>query len=249
MKKLASTACFCILFVTLCVLQGCKKQSTNLNLPQLADYYPTQPGKVFIYRLDSTYLDVTYTQLLVSSYLIKDSIGTVYNDNLGRASYPVYRFITDTLNSTPWQALVTYYITPTTQDVEVVDDNNLRFIKLVEPIVDSFTWSGNSYINTQTGTYQYMAGWNYIYRNVNQPYTVLKGTVDSTVTVLQDDNTSPPGPFDPSNAFQERDYSIEVYGKGIGLIYKDFLHWIWQGGMQQYDPYSYGIRLNLISVQ
>jgi len=252
MKKTVAKILFCAMFVSTILLQGCKKQNATLNLPQLADYYPMQSGKVLIYREDSTHLDVTAMVLLVNSYLIKDSIGTVFNDNTGRPSYPIYRFITDTLSSAPWQALYTYYVTATTNNVEVVDDNNLRFIKLVEPLTDSFTWNGNSHIDTKSATspYQYMDGWNYIYRSVNMPFTVLEGNIDSTVTILQDDNTSPPGPFDATN-YQQRIYSLEVYGKGIGLIYKNFLYWTWQPQPPpaQYQTDSYGIVLNLISVQ
>jgi hypothetical protein len=234
------------------VLHGCKKETETLYLAKPADYYPLVTGKVFIYRLDSTYLDATATQLLVNSYLVEDSIGTVFNDNAGRPSYPVYRFITDTLNSAPWQALGTYYITETSQTAEVVDDNNLRFIKLKAPLNEGAAWSGNSYIDTRSATspYQYMDGWNYTCQNVNMPFTTLKGSLDSTVTVLQVDDTSPPGPFDAAS-YQQRNYSLEVYAKGIGLVYKDFLHWTWQPDPPpaQYQKDSYGFRLNLIDVR
>ncbi len=249
-KKLAGFCWLGTLCICVAELSGCKKQTEVLNLPQLANYYPMQPGRVLIYREDSTHLDVTAMQLLVSSYLIKDSIGTVFNDNTGRPSYPIYRFITDTLNSNPWQALYTYYVTETTQFAQVVDDNNLRFIKLVEPITDSFSWNGNSYVNINDPNYEYFSGWNYIYRNVNAPYTTLMGNIDSTLTILQNDDTSPPGPFDPAN-YQQRIYSLEVYGKGIGLIYKNFLYWTWQPTPPpaQYQNDSYGVVLNLLQVK
>jgi hypothetical protein len=250
MKKMAYCGCLCMLLTGMAVLQGCKKQFTQLNLQNATAYYPLTAGKVFVYRMDSTHLDVAAMQLLVSSWLVKDSVGKSFKDNTGRMSYPVYRFITDTLSSTPWQAMYTYYATITSTAAEVVDDNNLRFLKLVTPVNEGFSWNGNSYINTQDPGYLYMMGWNYVYQNVNMPFTTLKGNIDSTVTVLQNDDTSPPGPFDP-NAYQERIYSVEVYGKGIGLVYKNFLHWTWQTDPPpaQYDKDSYGIVLNLISVK
>ena len=76
----------------------------------------------------------------------------------------------------------------------------------------------------------------------------LAGVIDSTVTILQQDETSPEGAFNP-DYFQQHDFSVEVYAKGIGLVYKDFLHWIWQPGDQQpgsYQEGSYGIRFNLL---
>ncbi len=250
MKKKVYGHLFCSLLLLASTLPACKKQTETLSLPTLAGYYPLQPGKILIYRLDSTHLDATAMQLQVSSYLVKDSTGAYFNDNTGRPTCPVYRFITDTMMNTPWQAMYTYYVTETSQLAEVVDDNNMRFIKLKQPVSESYSWPGNSYINTTNPDYQYLANWNYIYQNVNQPYTVLKGNMDSTVTVFQIDDTSPPGDFDPTR-YQQRTYSLEVYAKGTGLVYKDFLHWTWQTDPPpaQYDHASYGVRLNLLDVK
>ncbi len=250
MKKLCS-AIYIVTLFSIVGFIGCKKQTAVLNLPKLTAYYPLQVGRVLTYRLDSTVIDASNTQLIVKSYLLKDSFAGTFNDNVGRLSYLVYRYITDTLNTQPWQPLSTYYITPTEHSVEVVDDNNLRFIKLVDPIQNDITWSGNSYIDTKSANslYQYMDGWPYTYQNVNMPFTVIKGVLDSTVTVLQVDETSPPGPFDPTQ-YQQRNYSLEVYANGIGLAYKDFLCWTWDlNPYVGYVAYSYGFKLNLISVQ
>ncbi len=130
-----------------------------------------------------------------------------------------------------------------------MDDNNNRFIKLTEPVTEGQTWKGNSYIDARSdaSTVPYLYNWDYTYQNVNMPYTVVTGTLDSTVTVLQQDNTFPAGDFDP-NYYQQRNYSVEVYAKGVGLIYKDFLHWTWQTDPPpaHYEDGSYGIRLSLI---
>jgi hypothetical protein len=226
---------------------GCAKQTTKLNLPLPSDYYPLETGHVFTYRLDSTVIFYTGTSLTVHSYLAKDSIADTIRDNQNRLSYRVYRFITDTLAVNEWQPIATYYITPIDHGIEVMDENNLRFIKLKEPIQNDFSWPGNSYIDTKSAgsPYQYLDGWNYTYQNAGQPFTVLNGVLNNTITVLQQDETSPPGDFDPNN-YQQRNYSVEVYAQGIGLVYKEFLHWTWQPTSGGYEPDSYGIKLNLI---
>ena len=231
------------------LLTGCSKKSAEISFPALNDYYPLQTGRVLIYRLDSSLIPLFGTDLQIKSYLAKDSIADTIRDNQERLSYRVYRFVTDTLNVGPWTPIGTYYITPANNSVEVVDENNLRFIKLKEPVRNDLSWQGNSYIDTKSAgsMYQYLDGWNYVYQNVDQPYTVIKGPLDSTITVLQQDETSPPGPFDPNN-YQQRNYSIEVYARGIGLVYKEFLHSTWQTTPPpaHFENDSYGIKLSLI---
>ncbi len=238
-----------VLFAASVFLGSCKKQTETFSFSSPNDYYPLQAGKVFIYRLDSTITPAFGASLAVVSYLAKDSIESVFPDNLGRNSYRVYRYITDTLQTKGWQYISTYFITPAEQSVEVVDDNNLRFIKLKTPVTEGFTWKGNKYIETLSAnsTVSYLDDWDYTYQNTNMPFTVIKGTLDSTLTVLQRDDTQPPGPFDP-NSYQQRNYSVEVYAKGIGLVYKEFLHWTWQTTPPPaaYEDGSYGIKLTLV---
>ena len=232
---------------------SCKKNDSFIALNNVAaNYYPLDTGKIWIYRLDSTTTPAFGTSLIMRSYHVKDSMGVAFMDNTGRESWPVYRFITDTLEQAPWRSLSTYYVTPVDKSIEVMDDNNLRFIKLVTPVKENFTWKGNSYIDTRSGysLYQYLDGWDYMYKAVDSGFTTLAGVIDSTVTVFQRDETSPEGPFDPQ-FYQQRNYSVEVYAAGIGLIYKNFLHWTWQPTPPppRYEDGSYGVILNLIEAR
>jgi hypothetical protein len=238
-------------FVFFSILFSCKKDQVPAYA-NATDYYPLSTGRVWFYRLDSTTIPPFGTSLIVHSYHLKDSTGTSFLDNDARVSWPVYRFITDTLEENPWQAISTYYVTPTQTDVEVIDDNNLRFIKLVSPVSEGKSWMGNSYIDTRSANtpFQYLDGWNYMYDSVNTPYTTLDGIFDSSVIVHQQDETSPEGDFDPQ-FYQQRNYSVEVYAHNTGLIYKNFLHWTWQPTPPPagYDDGSYGIILNLIGIK
>jgi len=90
--------------------------------------------------------------------------------------------------------------------------------------------------------------WDYTYESLNTPFTVFNNvTVDTTITVNQRDEVS--GDPNNPNYYSEINFSKEVYGKGIGLIYKDFLHQEYQpptGGNPGYKL-GYGIKLNMIS--
>jgi hypothetical protein len=88
-----------------------------------------------------------------------------------------------------------------------------------------------------------------MYQGVGESYTIKNRTFDSTVTVLQHDETTPEGTFTPSIPYQQRNYGVEVYAKGVGLIYKEFLHWTWQSTPppSKFEDGSYGVKLTLIS--
>jgi hypothetical protein len=239
-----------LIFLTT-ILFSCKKNDTSFFL-SASSYYPVQAGNVWVYRLDSIKISDFGTSLVTTSYHLKDSAGTSFLDNTGRESWPVYRFITDTLEIDPWNSISTYFVTPTAKDVEVVDDNNLRFIKLISPVSTGSSWNGNSYIDTRSANtgYQYLDGWEYVYDSVNLPYSTLAGIIDSSITVKQIDETSPEGPFDPQY-YQQRNYSEEVYAYNKGLIYKNFLYWTWQPTPPppRYEDDSYGIVLNLLRIK
>src|SRR3982751_1982747 len=87
------------------LLAGCSKQSAEISLPTLSDYYPLQTGHVLIYRLDSSLMPLFGSNLQIKSYLAKDSIADTIRDNQERLSYRVYRFITDTLAVQPWRPI------------------------------------------------------------------------------------------------------------------------------------------------
>ncbi|MDB5246717.1 MAG: hypothetical protein JWQ40_1111 [Segetibacter sp.] len=247
MKKIFSSSIVAVLLIV--VFVGCKKESETLNAASLSDYFPLQTGKSYLYRMDSTVLASFGTSLVVKSYQAKDSIESTFTDNEGRLSYRIFRFTRDTAGVQPWRFIATYVATPTFEQAEYVD-NNLRFLKLHAPVTEGYTWKAHSFIDTKSlnTTVGYLDEWEYEYRDVGSSYKVFNTTYDSTVTVSQQDETTPPGPFDRNN-YQQRNYGIEVYAKGIGMVYKEFLHWTWQTtpAPAKYEDGSYGVKLRLIS--
>lgn len=226
-------------------ITSCSKHTETLNLTTAKELYPIKVGKTFTYRLDSTVVATFGTALQKTYYLAKDSVESSFLDNQGRQSYRIYRYITDTLASKPYQYAATYFAVIDNNKIEYVDDN-LRFITLVNPVSSATTWKGNSYINTTTNiTNYFLNNWQYQYQDIDAAYTVKKGSINNTVTVLQQDESSSPT-FNP-NFYYNKTYSVEVYAKGIGLIYKDFLHYTYQVTPSKfYETGSYGIRLSLV---
>jgi hypothetical protein len=245
-------------FSAFLILISCNK-SYNYPSAQLTDYMQLQPGKFITYRLDSLVFIDFGTQQSIISYQAKDVIDTLITDDLGRPSWRVIRYLSDTTGTAPWTPTETYLITPTFQAIEV-NENNLRYLKLELPIVNGFNWNGNSYIDTRTTysdvpglgnwDYSYMAGWNYTYDSVGYPFTVLGGTIPNSITVQQaSDSTGTPSSIVDS-VVSSLTYSEEIYGKGIGLIYKNFVYWEYQPpnvGSPNGAILGYGIKLNMIN--
>jgi hypothetical protein len=235
--------------VLLSVIAVACNEKDVASYPKLTGYYPVAVGKTFKYRLDSI-LPVNFGQSLQTRYyMAKDSIESQFTDALGRPSFRVYRYLRDSSETQPWTYKVTNVITidANNRRIEYVE-NNLRFIVLKEPISEGFNWKGNSFIDTKSGgsPVAYLDEWSYTYMDIGQPFTVRKGKFDTTITVLQADEVSPPGPFNPS-FYQQTNYAKEVYAKGVGLIYKEFLHKTWDlsPGPHWVDD-SYGVKLNLV---
>lgn len=233
-------------FFALLLAGGCKKSETP-NYTDVREYYPMKTGKYITYKLDSTnYIGYTVTPT-ITSYFVRDLVDAEITDNLGRKSYRVVRFIKDSLNQPAWRNNNTFMVTPLAKSVEYVE-NNLRFIRLQNPLTDGFEWPGTSYISDNNGNpaSQFYAGWRYHYSNIGQPFAVFSTTVQNTISIKQADDTGG-FPSDPA-AYSDRNFGVEVFAKDLGLIYKEFLHWSYQppsGGLPGYRS-GYGVKLTMI---
>jgi hypothetical protein len=234
--------------ISLLILVVCSCNKSNpLVTDTPADYYPMHVGNFIIYRMDSLkYINVGSQDTLIS-YHAKEVVEDSISDNLGRPSYRVTRYLSDTNEISQWVPSIAYMVTPLKGSVEVVE-NNLRFIKLVTPVQDGISWLGNAYIDTKSDNspVPYMDGWNYTYANTGLPFDVLAGTIPTTVTVNEADNVSGLG----DNSYTQTIYSAEIYGKNIGCIYKKFLYSVYQSPNVEYPQgatIGYGLTFNMVS--
>src|ERR1700676_4818833 len=212
------------LTILIFILCGCKK-GNPLITDTPADYHPMHVGNYIIYRMDSLKFINVGSQDTLISYHAKEVVDDSITDNLGRPSYRVIRYLSDTTETSEWVPSIAYLVTPLKGSVEVVE-NNLRYLKMVTPVQDGISWLGNAYIDTKSDTsvLTYMDGWNYTYANTGLPYDVLAGTIPHTVRVNEADFTS----SSSDGSFIKTVYSAEIYGKNIGLIYKRFLYSLYQ---------------------
>jgi hypothetical protein len=237
MTKLAFS--FTLYITAFLVIISCEKKTDSYSTEELDQYYTLQVGKFIQYRLDSlrfTNFGVADTTIY---YQAKDVVEAAIEDNQGRPSWRVVRYLRDTLEAKPWSPVMTYMVTPTREAVEVVEDN-FRFEKMKLPVKDGFSWKGNKYININSNdpdwNYDHFIDWDYTYENAGLPFPVFNGKmVENTVTVNQIDETLG-NPAD-NKSYSERTFGKEVYGKGVGLVYREYMHYTYQVFYTTYNCY------------
>lgn len=232
----------------LLVLGACKKESEELVVVPLSDYAPLTVGKYITYSLDSlVYINFGSTEahrFYEVKYLTADSL----TDILGRKAFRIVRYIRKLPNGT-FTADNTFLAVNTGNSFEFTE-NNLRFLKLTLPVKNERTWKGNSAIDVSSlgSDLQYLSDWDYTYADVGQAKTVGTFNLSNTVTVKQIDESVnlpviPPGPPNQTN-IASKDFSEEIYAKGIGMVRKEFLHFEYQLAFPGYI--GYGVKLIMI---
>jgi len=234
-----------LILLTFTALNSCDKSEGVPAAANMDSYYPLAVGKYITYRLDSTVYVNFNTKKEVHTYIVQDKIDAIIKDNLGNDAYRIRRMMRSNTDTTQWFDNATFLVVPTLQKTEFIE-NNLRFIKLVNPVKEYTTWQGNNQINTVDQLLRFYENWEYFYESVGTPYTVNNKQFPETITINQIDEVD----GDPGNknfAYTIKK-SVEVYAKGVGLVYKDFLHEAWQvTPTSNFQTNSFGIRLTILN--
>lgn len=201
-----------ILIVTCLLVISCKRD-TKFVINDDDKYFPVKLGASTTYEVDSLHYDDFYNPIKIDSsyYQIKEVIADTFRDNSNNLTFRVdrYKRYSDTL---PWYIYNVFTINPFLNRIERTE-NNLRFIKMIFPVNEEITWKGNAYIHA-IGNLDYMDGWDYEYVNPHIPETMNNLLFDSTITIIQQSDTS----------LIRKDFFLEKYAKGVGLIYKEASH-------------------------
>ncbi len=226
------------------LMASCKKQQDSFSSSSLKDYFPVEVGKYITYNLDSLVFVNFGQTTVINTYQVQDKVDAQITDNLGRPAFRIIRSIRKNA-SQPWVANNTFMVIPTENTIEYVE-NNLRFQKLKLPIKQDFSWKGNSFIDTYSisSEVKYLDDWDYTYDSVDVPLNIGNIHVDSTIKVAERDEFLGQDPSIAGTQYAEKNFSVEKYGKHIGLIYRDFVHWEYQGSTNSYS--GYGVKLTMI---
>lgn len=244
----------CLAFFSFVSFYSCNEKE-EFNSEALEDYLPLNEDKYIIYRVDSTIFTNFGAVTEIHSYQEKHVIDTVITDNLGRTSYRVFVYQRDSAGTQTWQPRnsSTYYITPLPDQIELVDENNFRFIKMHLPLRDGYSWKGNKYLpTTQGGPYaskfsfsndDNMPDWDYYYDGLPSSFSYQNMNYTDVYTVEEADEAYNVPITDP-NAYAAKSRALEKYSKNIGLIFRQFEMWEYQpnpGGI----PYKTGFGVTM----
>ncbi len=228
------------------VFISCKKEDTAFSPVSASEYFPVQVGQYIDYDLDSTVFLVFGTIESTVHYQAREVVEDAMTDNLGRNSFRVVRYLRKDAGD-PWKASITFMVTPLKNSVEV-EENNLRYIKLVSPVTQDYSWKGNKFIDTYSTelNMNYLEDWDYTYDSVGKPLSYGQHNFDNTAKVFERDEFLGQDPSIPGTQYAARNFAYEKYAKGVGLIERNFLHWEYQapiGRAAYYD--GYGIKMTI----
>ncbi|HPG12870.1 MAG TPA: hypothetical protein PLU37_15160 [Chitinophagaceae bacterium] len=199
----------------------------------IESYIPLQQGKYIVFRLDSLVFTNFGRTIETHRYQEMHEVDTLITDNLGRPSYRIFVYQRDSLGTTPWVPVSTYFITPLGNQFEKVE-NNLRFISMHLPLRDGYSWKGNKYLPTNPyGTlYNFsnddnMGDWDYYYDGDPGSFSYNGMNYTDVYSVEQADENYNVPISDP-NAYAARSRSIERFSKDIGLVQREYEMWEYQ---------------------
>jgi hypothetical protein len=208
---------------------------TPFEHERLTELKPLVTGKYITYRLDSLVFTNFGRSPEVHSYFVRHVVDGVITDNLGRPSYRIYRYIQDTLASTPeeWTANGSYFVTVLDDQVELVEDN-LRIIKLHLPVREEFSWKGNKYLPADVyepfghafSNDDNMKNWDFTY-SAPESFS-YRGNVYNDVTTVEEEDFSDNVPITLPQIYAIKTRAQEKYAKNIGLVYRDYELWEYQ---------------------
>lgn len=241
------------LLLSLLILSSCKKETEQIQPESLSSYMPLQAGKYITYRTDSTLFTNFGTVTTIHSYQEKHQVDGAITDNEGRTSYRIFRSIRDAAGTQPWKPSGTYYITPDTAAIEVIE-NNLRFLKLAFPLTQDKSWKGNTFLpnDPYNAFYSFsnddnIQDWDYTYTSTGETLN-LNGVVVNDVVTVQSADESINAPVTEPAAYGYINYEVNKYAKGIGLVYEELTMWEYQpntGGNGGYKT-GFGIKRTML---
>lgn len=202
---------------------SCKTDESLNDMDTPDMFYPLEVGKYIDYSVDS----IIYHETIpsdTSHFEVREMLSDTFYDNEQRLNYKIERYLRPN-DTTDWTLVNVWSVLSTGGQIQKVE-NNLRFIKLVTPVLNDTHWSGNAYLggledlpyDEECNRLTFLEGWDYDYAYTDQPYSINGFDFARTLKVVQDGDSN----------FIWYNYAEEIYAEGLGLISKTFIHYYTQ---------------------
>lgn len=190
-----------ILFLFALVFIACEKNETTEAVYLGINYYPSHVGYELIYDVDSIIKDKFTGLTDTFQYQIRERIDSIYTDNEGRPTMRIERYKRSTIND-PWIIHRVWAANKSNTYVHRVEEN-IRYVKLIFSVLANKKWNGNAFNTLGERTYRY--------QSVHQAENFGSFNFDSTLTVLQFEDTT----------LINKDSYLEKYATNVGMYYKE----------------------------
>jgi hypothetical protein len=191
-----------VLVVSVSLVSSCRKPDVVQPTKLYTEYFPFKLGAWVEYDVTS----IIHTNLGsdTTHYILKEIYTEEFIDNSGNLALRIERLRKPTISDS-YTIKDVWYANKSNLRAEKVEEN-IRFFKLMFPVVKGKKWNGNAFNNLDK--------WDYTYDSVHVFKQFNGLNFDSTVTVNQIDNVNP---------FQ-RQIAYEIYANHVGLIRKSYIN-------------------------
>lgn len=191
---------------------GCKEEIALDPEALGLNYYPLHTGEYWIYKVTETsFKDQFEAQATDSvSYYVRERIDTVYQDLTQEETYKFTRSRRNSLTE-EWGADSVFVVNKSNTSVRV-NQNNRKVVSFIFPVVEGKRW--NAHIFNTHSSFSNKSEEKFYYFSDKGISMIINGNnYSNTVKVIQTLN---------DNAIERQDL-FEVYGYGVGRIYKQVL--------------------------
>lgn len=185
----------------LLIFYSCSKENEELSVDY--SYYPDSVGHWIVYDVHKTSIDQSDTTEDIY-FQLKEVIESKFFDTEGRETMRIERYIRSN-ETLPWQISDVWMGNLLAGNVQIVEEN-VRFIKLVFPVVENKSWNGNAF-NTMNEE---------IYEIISEGIadTINNQVFDKVCYVMQADEES----------YVHKKFAFEKFAAGVGLVEKQYIY-------------------------
>jgi len=197
MKNFKTIAIF--LFASIAAISCDTDKITPRDINLGKDYFILSAGHFVSYNVKEIQYALNRLPKTVT-YQLREVIDQTFIDETGKQSYKIVRY-TRANGRQNWQ-IDNVWTARIDMSGAVRTEENMPYLKLIFPFEEQKTWDGNTFNDLGKETY--------LMQDLGKRYRFDAKNYDQTVTIVQSRDSN----------LVNKDFRTEIYGQGIGLIYR-----------------------------